>query len=485
MFQQTPRKRLAIVGGLGALAGADVYTKLMRTLSMASRPEHYDIVFEQRRFDSGDVQAMRHEQMNRRMLYVYELVHQFESRQVDRVLLPCFISHTFIDELQAELALPIVNIMDALLAHLQRNFPAPCRIGVLTTSYVRQKGLFERYLAGAGHTLLYPGAERQQDCVMRSIYGADGIQAGHAHGPALALLKQACDDLLEQGAQLIVAGATEIAIVAEALRAMGVPILDSNQVYVDYALAEQGAPAAVFKVGIVGGIGPAATVDFMNKIISNTTAGCDQEHVRLLVEHNPAIPDRTAHLIGDGSDPTVALYAACKRLEAGDAALIAIPCNTAHAFVERIQPYLSIPIVNMLTETVAYLCAHHARGLKVGLLATSGTVASKVYADAFAGSGFDLIVPDAEHQQLVMRAIYGERGIKAGHLSGQCRTDLLEALAHLVGQGARAIVLGCTELPLLLARQDDFAAAGQRVALLDPTEILARRCVSLAQEHRT
>lgn len=74
-----------------------------------------------------------------------------------------------------------------------------------------------------------------------------------------------------------------------------------------------------FKLGIVGGIGPAATVDFMSKIIRNTDARCDQEHLRLVVEHNPQIPDRTANLLGGGEDPTQALYDACKRLEANEA----------------------------------------------------------------------------------------------------------------------------------------------------------------------
>ena len=119
--------------------------------------------------------------------------------------------------------------------------------------------------------------------------------------------------------------------------------------------------ARPFKIGVVGGVGPAATADFMQKIVRNTTAARDQDHIKIVVEQNPQIPDRTANLIGDGPDPTVALYATCKKLEAGDADLIAIPCNTAHAFVERIQPYLSIPIVNMLHETVQHL-AQHAPG---------------------------------------------------------------------------------------------------------------------------
>jgi aspartate racemase len=238
---------------------------------------------------------------------------------------------------------------------------------------------------------------------------------------------------------------------------------------------------AVFRVGIVGGVGPAATVDFMNKIIRNTEAARDQEHLKLVVEHNPQIPDRTDSLIGTGPDPTVAIYSACKKLEADDADLIAIPCNTAHAFVERIQPYLSIPIVNMLFETIAYVGKHHSDCKTLGLLATSGTVASRVYHDAVADTGFTLIVPDQAHQGKVTRAIYGEQGVKAGYTEGICREDLMQAIEHLVSCGAQAIILGCTELPLMMAQNDSFPVLGKKVVVLDPTEILARKCVSLAR----
>jgi aspartate racemase len=236
-----------------------------------------------------------------------------------------------------------------------------------------------------------------------------------------------------------------------------------------------------FKIGVVGGVGPAATADFMQKIVRNTPAARDQDHIKLVVEQNPQIPDRTANLIGDGPDPTVALYATCKKLEAGDADLIAIPCNTAHAFVERIQPYLSIPIINMLHETVQRLRTHHAALRHVGLLATSGTLGSHVYHEAAEAAGLELLAPDDAHQAMVMSAIYGERGVKAGFTEGECRDDLMRALVHLVERGAQAVILGCTELPLLLAQSDHFAVAGTHIVLLDPTDLLARKCIALAQ----
>jgi len=235
-----------------------------------------------------------------------------------------------------------------------------------------------------------------------------------------------------------------------------------------------------FKLGIVGGIGPAATVDFMSKIIRNTDARCDQEHLRLVVEHNPQIPDRTANLLGGGEDPTQALYEACKRLEANEATLIALPCNTAHAYIARIQPHLSVPIANMLHETVAHIERHWTDRPTVGLLATSGTIGAGVYHAAAAGRALDLIVPDGQHQQYVMEAIYGERGVKAGCVDGPCKEALLRALAHLAERGATVVILGCTELPLILEQHPAYRIGAQTVALLDPTDLLARYCVAVA-----
>lgn len=236
-----------------------------------------------------------------------------------------------------------------------------------------------------------------------------------------------------------------------------------------------------FKLGIVGGIGPAATVDFMSKIIRNTDARCDQEHLRLVVEHNPQIPDRTANLLGDGEDPTQALHDACKRLEANEATLIALPCNTAHAYIARIQPHLSVPIVNMLSETIAHIERHWTGRPTVGLLTTSGTIGSGVYHAAAAERALELIVPDGRHQQYVMEAIYGERGVKAGYVDGPCRAALLRALAHLAERGASVVILGCTELPLILDQHPAYRIGGHTVALLDPTDVLARCCVAMAR----
>ena len=472
---------IGIIGGLGTLAGADVHRKMLRHAC----PGKYRVLYQRHHFDGDDSQPGGGAALHGRQLYIYDMVQRYALAGADRVMLPCFISHTFLHQLRAELRLPIISLMDAVLAALEQGAAAARTVGVLTTDYALGQRLFERHLPPVGYRLVYPRSAIQRRCVMGAVYGAGGLQTDDASPRAVSLLMEACHDLMAQGADVIVPGATDIAMVAGLLRAGGMPVLDSNQAYVDFALAQgkqqRRRPPDDFKIGIVGGVGPAATVDFMDKIISNTDARRDQDHIKLVVDHNPQIPDRTANLVGDGEDPTLAIYAACKRLEASQAKLIAIPCNTAHAYVERIRRQLTIPIVNMLHETVRYIGLHHPGCLRVGLLATAGTIGSGVYHEAAAGAPFELLVPDRPHQALVMRAIYGERGVKAGYLDGECRDDLMRALAHLVDAGATVVILGCTELPLLLREDAAFSIGGRDVALLDPTAILARRCVALAR----
>jgi aspartate racemase len=262
---------------------------------------------------------------------------------------------------------------------------------------------------------------------------------------------------------------------------VSVPIIDPHRAYAQYVVSERFTlPERPFRLGVVGGVGPAATVDFLQKVVRSTPARRDQDHLRLLVEQNPQIPDRTEHLVGAGADPTLALYATCKKLQAGEADLIAIPCNTAHAFVERIQPHLDIPIMNMLTVTASHVRESFPTLRKVGLLATNGTISSGIYRRVLEEHGLGEAVPQPALQTRVMTAIYGLQGVKAGFTSGQCVDDIGAAIDDLVLQGVEVIILGCTELPVLLARRELTSECGQRVTLIDPTEILAMRCVSEA-----
>lgn len=170
-----------------------------------------------------------------------------------------------------------------------------------------------------------------------------------------------------------------------------------------------------------------------------------------------------------------------KKLEDGGADIIAIPCNTAHAFVDRIQPYLGIPIVNMLTLTVRYLRESFPGLRDVGVLATSGTIGSGVYQEALESQGLHQIAPGAALQARVMDAIYGKNGVKAGFTTGQCQQDIIAAVEGLIADGVDVVILGCTELPILLPAGEFVDRNGGRVQLVDPTEVLARQCIAYAK----
>lgn len=475
------KKSFGIIGGLGALASADVFFKLVKATPQNHQMPKFDFIFEQRAFESNsDAGRLQANQVSRK-LYIYDRIKDFEKRNIDAVILPCFISHTFLNELKNEVKLPIIDMMESLRSHIAQKHLNTKKIGVLTSDFVKSKKLFENYFEPPYYKIFYPSAYSQAQ-LMDAIYSDEGLQKGNLHGKSIEKIQLACIELLKQGAEIILPGFTEIGMITGQLKDNSIPILDANLIYAQFAFSQSiNAAAFAFKIGVVGGVGPAATVDFMGKIIKNTKAKKDQEHIKLIVEHNPQIPDRTENLISDGADPSVALYATCKKLEGNDANMIAIPCNTAHAFVEKIQPYLSIPIVNMLYETVQYIKTKYPDIKSIGLLATTGTIKSRVYHEVAEKAGLNIITPDETNQQLVMNSIYGTYGVKAGFVDGECKKELKTAMSHLLDLGAKIVILGCTELPLIIPQSSAFMLGTRATIVLDPTEILAKKCVQLAQ----
>jgi len=447
-------KSLGIVGGLASPASDDLFFKRVRSTFAERGTGCVKVIMGQSPFDNERATAIDSINLTARKLHVFNTIIALEERKIDAVLLNCFISYTFIDDLKSSIDTPVIDLMDALLSFVRREYPRVCKLGILTSSYVRKKRLFDNYFDSDRYELIYPAKQVPAD--------------------SPELIQQVCQELVDKGAELIIPGLGEIPLIIAALQArQQIPVIDSNQVYANYAVAYHGgATEKTYKLGVVGGVGPSATVDFMDKIIKHTGAGRDQDHIRMVVEHNPQIPDRTANLVSDGPDPTIPLYAACKRLAANGADLIAIPCNTAHAFVDRFQQYLTVPIVNMLVETVETIEQQCADASVVGLLATNGTLQSRVYHELLEQANYEVLVPDKPHQEILMDVIYGEKGIKAGFKAGACLRDFHRVIKHVSDWGADVLILGCTELPLLELPQ-------KSVAILDPTDILARKCVEL------
>ncbi|MBC3362010.1 amino acid racemase [Pseudomonas sp. SWRI154] len=472
-------RKLGIVGGLGSLAGADLFNKLVKSRAVLEEPDRYHFLFEQHPFKDVLLPLDESASMTSRKFYVFQVCKAFEANGLDAVMLPCFASQTFRAQIEAELGIAVLDMMAALSRHVRRRVPVGATLGVIASDFVRHCGLFEDHF-GKDFSIVYPAVEAQSN-VMEAMYGLDGIKDGHFDGAPFEAVFQACLSLQAQGATLILPGMTELSLIGNDLQRRGIAVPDINQLYADFATTDREPPSRpAFKLGVVGGVGPAATVDFMAKVVSHTPAGKDQDHIKMVVEQNPQIPDRTANLLRAETDPTMALYAACRRLEASGAHAIAIPCNTAHAFVERIQAHLTVPIVNMLTETVDWIVDAYGAGKAVGLLATSGTLQSQVYHQAASRAGLELVTPGVDYQAMVMEAIYGPRGIKAGYTEGLCKEQLLLAAEHLCELGAKVLILGCTELPLVLGHCPAYELNGHRVALVDPTMILALKCIVLA-----
>lgn len=212
--------------------------------------------------------------------------------------------------------------------------------------------------------------------------------------------------------------------------------------------------------------GPAATADFYAKLVSVTPADTDQEHPRTIIWSDPTVPDRTEALLHRGPDPTPWLIRGSEILRAAGATLIAIPCNTAHAFVPTISEHVGLPVVHMIDEVARHLAAMRPSIRVAGLLATDGTMRAGLYEEWLDRAGVALTVPDGTAQDTeIMPAI---RALKAG-VRGEVVSQSLAQTAHrLIGQGAQAIIAGCTEIPLGLT------PASLPVPLVDPALILAR-----------
>ena len=196
-------------------------------------------------------------------------------------------------------------------------------------------------------------------------------------------------------------------------------------------------------IGIIGGMGPLATADLFRKIVVNTKADNDQEHIKILIDNNTNIPDRTKAIVQNGKSPVPQLVKSATSLWIMGAELLVMPCNTAHYFHSQVQNAVDIPVLNMIEITRNALTKRGVR--RAGLLATDGTINSGIYQSVFAGSETDLVLPDTDGQKAVMDMIYN--GVKAGKKEYNTST-VKKAIGKMISDGVETLILGCTELPL-------------------------------------
>jgi aspartate racemase len=228
-------------------------------------------------------------------------------------------------------------------------------------------------------------------------------------------------------------------------------------------------------VGIVGGMGPEATVDLYREIIRLTPARGDQEHIPVLIYSNPQIPDRTKAILEGGADPMPYLVHTARVLERAGAGILVVPCNAAHYFLPRVQERVGIKIMNMIEETCRAFQSRIPGGKTVGLLAATGTVRSGIYTKVFAAAGVKVISPTDEDQARVHGGIHC---VKAGDMGPAVHETFESIGGRLIESGAQSVILGCTEIPLAF----DEMKAGY--PSLNPTRILAQAAVDWALGNR-
>lgn len=227
-------------------------------------------------------------------------------------------------------------------------------------------------------------------------------------------------------------------------------------------------------IGIIGGMGSAATVDLFKKIVEFTPAGKDQDHLRIVIDNNPRIPDRLQAIFHDGQDPVPAILTMARNLQNIGADFLLMPCNTAHVFLERLNQALDIPFLSIIECSAKYIKQTYPAATKVGLLGTDVTIYTGAHREIFAQHNLEIIIPkDKTQENCVMQAIYGDTSLKAGNITLP-RQLLTDASHELIKLGATVILMGCTELPLAM-RQEDI-----NIPIIDANAILAQAAIAKA-----
>lgn len=219
-------------------------------------------------------------------------------------------------------------------------------------------------------------------------------------------------------------------------------------------------------LGVIGGLGPIATAHFMELVISMTDAESDQENVDMIVYNFPSIPDRTGYILGSNlKSPLPGMLSVGRALARQGASFVAIPCVTAHYFFRELEGGIPVPVLNGVSETVRLL---KERGIKkVGIMATDGTIRSRLLAKELDDAGIIPVIPSRERQADVMHLIY--ENVKAGKPVEMDRFHRVQQ--ELTDCGAEVIILGCTELSLI--KRDQTIGPG----FLDIMEVLARQSI--------
>ncbi len=228
-------------------------------------------------------------------------------------------------------------------------------------------------------------------------------------------------------------------------------------------------------VGVLGGLGPDATLDFFGRVLALTGARTDQEHLRILIDDNPKVPNRNEAIAGTGPSAGPALVAMARGLETAGADFLVMACNTAHYYEAEIRAAIHVPFVSIIAETMASLAAGWPEARRVGVLAAGGCRQARLYEKALVERRIEPVVPDDAEQAGFMELMYR---IKAGDRGPDVRAGMREIGEALIGRGAETVLAACTEVPLVLGDGDLSRP------LVDSTAVLAQATVDYAKRRR-
>ncbi len=226
-------------------------------------------------------------------------------------------------------------------------------------------------------------------------------------------------------------------------------------------------------VGVIGGMGPEATVDFMRRLVAATPARDDADHLHVLVDNNPKVPSRIAALIEKtGEDPTPVLCTMAKGLESQGADFLVVPCNTAHYYLPAIAQSVDIPVLDMIALSIAKLGAAEPRLKRIGLLASPAVRLVGLYEARLQQAGLEAIFPNADDEAHLLAVI---RAVKAGKLTTDHRKDYFRVAANLAEAGADTFLIACTELSVI------GPPAGISQPATDTLDVLVEATIATAQ----
>ena len=224
-------------------------------------------------------------------------------------------------------------------------------------------------------------------------------------------------------------------------------------------------------VGILGGMGPEATVDLLHRIIARTDARDDIDHVRCIVDNNPKVPSRIKALLeGGGEDPGPCMAEMAGKLEAWGADFLCIACNTAHNYYGAVRDAVRIPVLNMIELTVEAVARQHPQVTGLGILASPAVRLTRLYEGPCAARGIQPVFASPEEEQKLLNVI---KAVKAGNTGAEARAALSEIAAHVKSRGAQALVVACTELGII--------SGHSALPTVDAADVLAKTIVDTAK----